>query len=137
MTDAFLGIWELDPAQSQYQFGQPPQASLYRIAPGANNSGYMISMSWTDSQGREAYAAYIAMPDGVEYPYENSDVADTISMTRLDERTLDTAIFKNGECIAYSLRQLSDDGGVMRIVQSGFVPDGSRFDNYSVYVRQP
>ena len=137
MTDAFLGIWALDPAQSQYQFGQPPQSSLYRIAPGANSSSYMISMSWTDSQEREAYAAYNAMPDGVEYPYENSDVADTISMTRLDERTLDTAIFKNGECIAYSLRQLSDDGDAMRIVQSGFAPDGSRFDNYSVYVRQP
>lgn len=137
MTDAFLGIWALDPAQSQYQFGQPPQAGLYRIASGIDSSGYMISMSWTDSQGREAYAAYSAMPDGVEYPYENSDVADTISMTRLDERTLDTAIFKNGECIAYSLRQLSDVGDAMRIVQSGFAPDGSRFDNYSVYVRQP
>lgn len=134
--DAFIGTWALDPAHSDYQVGMPPQTGLYRIALGVNGSGYMISMAWTDAQGRESFAAYTAMPDGVQYPYENSDVADTISMTRLDERTLDTAIFKDGDCIAYSLRELSEDGQLMRIVQSGYAPDGSQFDNYSVYVRQ-
>ncbi len=135
-TDAFVGMWQLDPAHSDYQVGTPPQTGLYRIAPGANDSGYMISMTWTDAQGRESYAAYTAMPDGVEYPYENTDVADAISMTRLDERTLDTAIFRDGNCIAYSVRELSEDGQTMAITQSGFTPDGTRFDNRSVYVRQ-
>jgi hypothetical protein len=135
-TDAFIGTWELDPTQSDYQFGMPPQTGLYRIAPGTNGSGYMISMTWTNAQGHESYAAYTAMPDGVQYAYENSDMADTISMTRLDDRTLDTAIYKDGNCIAYSVRFLSDDEQTMTIIQSGFAPDGSQFDNRSVYVRQ-
>jgi hypothetical protein len=134
--DRFIGLWELDPTQSDYQVGMPPQTGLYRIAPDANGSGYMISMSWTDAQGRESYAAYTAMPDGVHYPYENSDVADSISMTRLDERTLDSAIYKDGVCIAYSVRQLSDDGQLMQITQSGYAQDGSTFENRSLYVRQ-
>ena len=121
MDDLFVGIWELDPTQSDYQAGTPPQSGLYRIAPDANGSGYMISMSWTDAQGREAYAAYTAMPDGVQYPYENSDAADFISMTRLDEYTLDSAIYKDGSRIAYSVRALSDDRQVMYISQSGFL----------------
>ena len=137
MNDLFVGIWELDPSQSDYQIGTPPQSGLYRIAPDANGNGYMISMSWTDAQGREFYAAYSAMPDGVRYAYENSEVADFISMTRLDDYTLDSAIYKGGERIAYSVRVLSDDGQTMTITQSGFTPDGTPFDNRSVYVRQP
>ncbi|MEP7293993.1 MAG: hypothetical protein ABI835_19560 [Chloroflexota bacterium] len=134
--DRFVGLWELDPAQSDYQVGTPPQTGLYRIAPDAKGTGYMISMNWTDAQGRESYAAYTALPDGVQYAYENSDVADFISMTRLDEYTLDSAIIKGGRRIAYSLRELSDDGQAMTITQSGFAPDGTPFDNRSVYVRQ-
>ena len=136
-TDAFIGLWELDPTQSEYQYGMPPQSGLYRIAPDAAGTGYMISMTWTNAQGSESYAAYTALPDGVQYPYENADVADFISMTRLDERTLDSAIYKGGEVIAYALRELSDDGALMRIVQSGYAPDGSTFHNLSIYVRQP
>lgn len=136
MADPFIGTWELDPAQSDYQLGTPPQTGLYRIAPGADGTGYMISMTWTDAQGRESYAAYTAMPDGVQYAYENTEVADFISMTRLDERTLDSAIYKDGKRIAYSVRVLSEDGQTMMISQTGFAPDGSPFDNRSVYVRQ-
>ena len=93
-------------------------------------------MDWIDAQGKANHQSYDAIPDGKEHPYENPALVDTVSMTRVDSRTLDSASFKGGKRIAYARRTLSADGHTMTIVQSGETPQGSPFATQAGYVRQ-
>jgi hypothetical protein len=132
-ADLFVGTWQLDPMQNKYEFGDPPQQGLYIIEP--NGTGYLVTMKWTNTAGKALEMQYEATPDGVEYP-ANAPGVDTMSMTRVDERTLDSAAMAGGQVIAYGRRVLSEDGQTMTITQSGKTPDGKEFSNLSVYVRQ-
>ncbi len=134
-VDPFIGIWKLDPAQSKYQFGTMPQSGTYRIEP--EGDGYLVTMDWVDAQGKDFHQDYTSIPDGKQYPYSNPLVADYVSMTRLNEVTLDSATYRNGERIAYALRVLSADKQIMTITQSGTTPMGGvEFSNRAVYVRE-
>jgi hypothetical protein len=134
-SDGFIGTWKLDPEQSKYQFGTPPQSGTYRIE--KEGSGYLITMDWVDVQGKSFHQSYTSIPDGMQHPYENPQVAEFVSMTRIDDLTLDSATFKNGERIAYAVRVLSADKQTLTITQSGTTPMGGvEFANRAVYVRQ-
>ena len=132
--DAFLGHWEMDPAENRYEAGQPPLAGSYTIEP--EGHAYLFKMAWTNAEGQPFQMEYRTTPDGVAYPYENSAVADTIKTTRVDEFTLDTETTKDGKVIATGRRVLSPDGQTMTITQSGLRPDGTAFTNLSLYRRQ-
>ena len=131
--DRFLGTWELIADQSRYEFGQPPAGGTYTIT--ANETGYSFTIHWTTADGQQLSAAYDAIPDGQQYPYENTAVADAVSMTRVNEQQLDSASFKSNRQIAHAARILSADGQTMTITQSGQTPDGTPFSNISVYQR--
>ena len=133
-TDPFLGTWELVPSKSEYQFGDPPTRGTYIIEIYGN--GYLMTMAWTTVHGRDLEMSYEATPDGIQYPLENSIVADGMSMTRVDEYTLDSATFKNIDQIAHARRELSHDKNTMTVTQSGKTPDGGDFANVAVYVRK-
>ena len=131
--DPFLGTWQLIPNQSRYDFGQPPASGTYRIA--ANKTGYSFTIQWTTADSQPMNVAYDSVPDGQQHPYENPAIADAVSMTRVSERQLDSASFKDGQQIAHAARVLSADGQTMTITQSGTTPDGVFFSNVSRYRR--
>jgi hypothetical protein len=133
-NDAFLGQWEMDPAENRYEAGQPPLSGSYTIEPDGDT--YRFLMAWTNAEGQPFEMEYRTTPDGVAYPYENPDVADTNKTTRVDAFTLDTETMKDGKSIATGRRVLSPDGRTMTIVQSGVRPDGTSFKNLSLYRRK-
>lgn len=128
--DPFVGIWTLDPDESDYQFGEPPASGTYTLE--ADGDAYNVTMIWTTVDGKPMEASYSSVPDGMEYPYD-SPAVDTVSMTRVDAYTLDSASKKDGQVIAYARRELSDDRQSMTITQSGTTPEGDPFANVSVY----
>jgi hypothetical protein len=132
--DPFVGQWLLDPPQSRYELGEPPASGRYHIQP--DGDGYLVTMEWETPEGERHKASYRSVPDGIDYPYENPAVAETVSMTRVDERTLDSTSKKGGQIIAHARRVLSLDGRTMTVTQSGLTPDGTRFANLSVYKKQ-
>lgn len=132
--DAFLGQWEMDPAENRYEAGQPPQSGGYTIV--RDGADYRFFMTWTNAEGQPFEMEYRTTPDGVAYSYENPAVADTIKTTRVDAYTLDTETTKDGKVIAIGRRVLSPDGQTMAITQTGFLPDGSSFTNRSIYRRK-
>lgn len=133
MTDSFLGKWQLDPAQNQYEVGTPPQDGLYTIE--ATATGYLFTIEWTAPDGKPMKVNYTATPDGVHYAYENPAIADSIATTRVNELTLDTETLKGGQVAAFARRLLSNDKNTMTVTQSGKTPDGTAFSNVSVYRR--
>lgn len=133
MVDYFIGVWILDSDQSDYQVGEPPKTGKYTIE--AEGSSYNVTMAWTTQHDDVMSASYVSVPDGKKHAYEDSDAVDFVRMTRVDEKTLDSESFKNENRIAWARRVLSDDNNIMTITQSGYLPDGSKFNNVSVYKR--
>jgi len=129
--DPFVGTWEMNPDQNDYQAGQPPKSGTYIIQP--NDTGYLVTMKWVTQEDKPVEMSYTSIPDGKDYPYENPDVAEFVSMTRIDDRTLDSATKKGGKQIAHARRLLSEDSQTMAVIQSGLLPGGSEFSNVSVY----
>ena len=134
MADLFIGKWLL--READYESGQPPREAAYKIS--HDHSGYCVEMDWLTDEGEHMRAEYFAVPDGSQYPVDNPAAEDnTMSMVRVDEKTLDSTVKQNGDVVAYARRVLSEDGNTMTIIQSGPTSDGATFNNVSVYVRVP
>ncbi len=132
MKDTFLGTWQLDPEQNNYQSGNPPKTGLYIIQP--KDEGYLVTMKWTNQDNQDFEMSYEAIPDGKDYPTDAPNV-DSMSMTRVDEKTLDSSSMSGYTVIAFARRILSEDNNTMTITQSGKTPDGDDFANVSAYKR--
>lgn len=133
IQDPFLGIWQLIPEKSEYEHGEPPVEGQYIIE--LHGDGYLINMQWETFYGAWTEMSYTAIPDGQDHPYDDPNVADTVSMTRIDNHTLDSDAKKAGRVIAHARRILSDDLRTMTIIQSGSLPEGGTFSNLSIYQR--
>lgn len=129
--DPFIGTWILDPTSCDYQYSTPPQSGMYRIS--VTEHGYHFDVAWVDAAGTAQQTAFDGIPDGVQYPYDNPQIADAVSFTRVDERTLDSATFKGGAQIAHARRVL--EGDRMTVTQSITTPDGQTLRNVAVYLR--
>jgi len=133
MTDAFLGTWIMQPELNEYEFGTPPQQGSYIIE--TDGEGYLVTMDWITADDNKMNISYNAIPDGKEYPTDPATGVDTMSMTRISDKVLDSDAKKDGAIVAYATRILSEDENTMTVKQSGKTPDGQKFVNTSVYVR--
>lgn len=132
--EPFLGVWELDVAQSQYELGAPPARGQYQLI--QENEQVAVVMDWTDAAGKDFHMVYYMTPDGADHPYADSPAVDAIQTTLLNARTLETISKKDGTVVATGLRELSEDGNTMRVIQAGKTPDGNSFRNVAVYRRK-
>ncbi len=137
--DAFYGSWELVPELSLYDHGEAPAGGRYEIAPG-DEGGVEVSIRWTMEEGGTEHATTFGGPtDGkpvvLARAGESGPGPDSFSITRVDERTLDSEALRKGATVAYARRVASIDGELLAVVQEGPRPDGSRFRNFQVYRR--
>ena len=132
--DAFVGSWRFRPAEARYENGEPPREAVYLID--REGERLLFAGRWTDAFGRRLEMSFAGIPDGREHAYDDPAVADTLTTTLVDARTLDTTIRKDGRVIGAGRRVLSEDGATLTITQSGTTPDGRPFANLSVYERE-
>ncbi|MCB9449981.1 MAG: hypothetical protein H6672_00990 [Anaerolineaceae bacterium] len=93
-------------------------------------------MKWRTAAGQDMEMAYDSIPDGQLYPTDPATGVDSMSMTRVSDRQLDSDARKGDVVVAYATRILSDDGDQMTVKQSGKTPEGHEFTNTSLYVRR-
>lgn len=131
--DIFIGVWVLDPEQCIYQLGEPPQAGFYEIQ--AHGDGYRFIIDWLSADGDEQHTEFEGIPDGVEYPYGDPDIADATSFNRVDALTLASRAIKDGEVINHAIRMISKDGRTMTVSQAILTAEG-RMENIAIYYRK-
>lgn len=130
----FVGKWRLDPAQSRYEFGQPPKEGTYTIIFDGHRLHFI--MDWKNQSDQAFQQVVEGIPDGIEYPYDgNPEFADSICYALIDKFTLDSTAKKEGRVVGYARRTLEPDGSTMKIIQSGTTPEGQPFSNLSIYQR--
>jgi hypothetical protein len=131
--DPELGTWTLDPAKSRYQPG-PPLRSQIRTVEKADR-GQRLRNVTTTSDGTNAVVAYTAKFDGKDYPVTGSPYGDTVSLKRVDSRTVEAIVKKEGKVVLTDRRQVSNDRKVLTITQTGVRPNGQSLHNVLVYDR--
>lgn len=136
-SDLYVGVWELVPELSLYEWGAPPASGVYEIERAAN--AVQVRVRWTMlADGPEQSTAFGGPLDGTPQALpaaESGGAPDAFSLTRVDERTLDSAALRAGAVVAYARRVASADGTLLAVVQEGQQP-GGRFRNFQIYRRR-
>jgi len=135
MTDLYLGNWLLIPELSLYQAGDPPAAGKYSIERDGDGE-LRLRVDWLPGKDAAWLNTSFGGPaDGTPQSLEGPPGGpDAFTLTRVDERTLDSAALRNGETIAYARRVASSDGKLLAVVQEARAGD-QLIRNFQVYRR--
>lgn len=129
--EPFLGIWVLDPEESSYEHGEPPDKAVYEIV--ADGRALIFAVEY-EVGGMELGFRYRTLPNGIEQPYEDPNgIVDSIISTFTGPQEIETISRSGGEVLALAVRTISEDGLTMTVQQKGTAEGGRQFVNVSVY----
>jgi hypothetical protein len=130
----FAGTWKLNPSKSQPGESGIGGNALVRIESTA--TGLRISVQGADEQGQPISMSYTASFDGTASPVTGSPVSDSVSIRRVDDRTITVSGAKNGAIVFKDRRVVSADGNTMTITREGTNPEGHAYNAVLVFDRQ-
>jgi phosphoribosylanthranilate isomerase len=130
-ADPFVGRWELDPSTLDYQFGRPGRRAIYEIE--QTSEGFRFHLDADDADGKSMKMVYGGPLDGLDKPIPGSDAA--LVLTRLNDRTMESILKRDGKVVDRWTRELLPDGKTMKIVQHVVAPGGEKFLNTGLYRR--
>lgn len=125
-SKAFVGTWELVPAESKFEFDNPPKKATILVKP--EKGGLFMRAEWLDPKSKkgevehELFFNKPTMVNGVE-----------VTLELVDAGTLDTIVAKEGAELSRVRRTLSKDGKTMELKQTGTLPNKKAFTNVSKY----
>ncbi len=129
----FLGTWILDPAESEFEQGDPPKSATMKIE---DNFGMAIfSMNTVAADGEVTNDSFEAMPDGPEVKLGKSGLVDAMRLVFENDRNLVSEARRGGLTIMKASRELSEDGHTLTVTQTVHLVDVASFTNVSVYHR--
>lgn len=133
----YVGTWELIPELSLYAVGQMPSSGTYVIARDAPGT-LALRVTWRMPGDTADRATQFGGPsDGsrVSLPTGAAGAPDAMTLTHVDDNTLDSAALRGADVVAYARRVVSGDGGLMSVVQEMTGADGHPVRNFQVYRR--
>jgi hypothetical protein len=133
-ADPVNGTWELNLAKSKFDPGPAPksQARTYKVD---EKNVTMISKG-VDAEGKPTLVEYTGSYDGKDYAFTGNPNADTISLKRIDDFTIESMTKKAGKVLTTGTRVISKDGKVMTITQKGTNAKGETINNTLVFDKQ-
>jgi hypothetical protein len=155
--DTAIGTWELNLAQSHFEPGPAPksQTRTYEVltvvaklrARGFDSEGratvveypvpragaVKMSARGVDAEGKPTLMEYTAIYDGKDYEFTGNPNAETISLRRIDDFTVEATTKKAGKVVTTGTRVISTDGKVMTITSKGTNARGDTVNNTLVF----
>jgi hypothetical protein len=139
--DPFVGIWKLDSERSKFIQGDPsimlatmqiePLGNgLKSTASGANGEGFASDFTFTCSLDGTPCKILASMP------LRGSNAVDTISLKRIDARTIAATGTFGGKLVYNDRRVVSADGNIMTVTRDGTTPEGKKYRSTLVLLRQ-
>jgi hypothetical protein len=132
-TDRELGTWRLDVERSTFSPG-PAHKSQMRTLEQVDDAQSLLNETIT-ADGVRLLIRYTARFDGREYPVTGSPLGDAIVLRRIDGRTVEATVKKNGVTVVVDTRVVSLDGNTLTIAQVGTFPNGQPVNNVLVFER--
>ena len=138
MADLFLGRWELVPELSIFQRGTPPESGLTVIQ--LQGTMCHVAISWRAPGDEGDQHLGFACP--ITGEIQRSDAAPAgvpngFSLTRVNERTLDSHAYIDSELVMYSRRVTTTDGTLLATTHHQNLPNTPQSTNYQLYRRLP
>jgi hypothetical protein len=129
-----IGTWKLNVEKSKYSPGPAPQGQTMKIE--ASGDGEKATTEGVNAAGTATMTEYTAQYDGKDYPITGSQNADTVSLKRIDARTLERTDKKGDKVVATSTRVVSEDGKTMTVTTKGTNAQGQAVNNVTVWEKQ-
>ena len=132
--DPAMGSWKVNPAKSKYSPGPPPKAISTRFE--AAGKAIKNTTEFTNAEGKLLTIVYTADVDGKDYPVTGSAVANTVSLKKLADGSIERTDKKDGKVVQTLVRTVSKDGKTMTVTQKGKTAQGAPIDNVMVFDKQ-
>jgi len=136
----FVGTWKLDSRQSKFTIGDPSfmfatmqieqaENGLKSTASGADGKGYASDFTFTCSlDGAPCRVVSMSL-------MRSKSAVDTVSLKRVEDRTILATGMKNGKLVYSDRRVVSDDNNTLTVARKGFTPDGKPYESTIVLLR--
>ena len=124
------GTWKLNVAKSTFSPGPAPKSMTVSYTP--IKDGVRIRVDLDSAAGAQHWDM-TPMYDGKDYPIHGNPDADTIAYKRIDARTGESTMKKNGKVAITVTRSLSEDGKTLTLTMKGTNPDGQARNDALVF----
>jgi hypothetical protein len=133
-ADNQAGTWKLNVAKSKYSPGPAPKEGTLTIESQAD--GLKFTIHGTDAEGKTVQMEFSPKYDGKDYPAAGMPGADTISLKKIDDSTIETVSKKGGKPLLATKSVVSKDGKTRTTTQKGTNAKGEKVNNTIVYDKQ-
>ena len=131
--EAFMGIWKLKEAQSEFSPGAPRNSIVVYVAEGDK---VKVTVDSVSSDGKPTHNLWTGKFDSQEYPVTGDPLSDGRSYTKIDDRILGFNIMKGGRVTTSGRIVVSGDGKSRTVTTSGADAKGHRVSKNEVYEKQ-
>jgi hypothetical protein len=128
-----LGTWNLNEGESTLA---PGTGKINNVVYKAAGDSVTITSDGTDALGKLAHSEWTGRFDGRDYPVIGDPISDSHSYNKINDRTLEMTVKKNGKIIATGRIVVSADGKRRIVTLSGISAKGRGFVNTYVYYKQ-
>src|SRR5215472_18696854 len=133
-ADQSAGTWKMNAEKSKYSPGPPPKNLTVVVE--SDSDSYKIDATGTDADGKPIHVQYSAKFDGKDYPATGIPNADSVSVKRIDENTVETVQKKDGKVVMTITSKVSKDGKTRTSTWHGKNAEGKDVHNVVVFDKQ-
>ena len=131
--DPQLGTWKLNEAQSKLT---PGTTKITMVVVEAAGDNVKVTVDGTDRDGKSMHNEWTGKFDGKDYPVTGNPDADMRSYKKIDDRTLEVSVKKDGKVTTHGRTVVSVDGKSRTLTMTGTNAEGKKFTNKAVYDKQ-
>jgi hypothetical protein len=132
-ADPLMGTWKLNEAKSKFT---PGTAKFNTVTFKSMLGNIKVTQDGIDANGKPMHVEWSGKFDGKDYAATGDPNADTRSYRKVDDRTLELTVKKNGKVTVTGRTVVSGDGKSRTSTVSGTTPKGKKFKNVVVYDKQ-
>jgi hypothetical protein len=131
--DAFMGVWKLKEAKSEFSTGAPKNTTVVYETEGDK---VKVTVDSVSSDGKPTHYEWTGKFDGKEYPVTGDPLSDARSYTKIDDRILGFNVMKARKVVTSARIVVSVDGKSRTVTMSGADAKGHRVSSNEVYEKQ-
>lgn len=131
----FLAAWQLFPEKCDYKFGIAPKSGHYKIETTTNAQTLNIGINWVSIENEAFYSQYQIIPDGVEHPFDNKELADTATAEIKNSSLMVFTFYKANEIILTIQKEILSNG-YLKLLIMGIDENQYPYTNTEIYHKQ-
>jgi hypothetical protein len=132
-ADANMGTWKLNEAKSTIPAGASKNTTVVYAAAG---DSVKVTVDGVTGDGKPAHNEWTGKFDGKDYPVTGDPATDARAYRKVDERTMELSVKKDGKVTSSGTIVVAPDGKSRTLKMSGTGKDGKPVSTTMVYDKQ-